>query len=83
MKIKLATICEIITNLLNPELDPSVMGQKVSVSKVCNCGKRYHQQYGIQKPFVNLKIRLKIGAAKNIPENYAACLFLTWAIYDF
>ena len=57
-------------------------GQKTSDLKVRNCGKRYHQPYGIQKPFVNLKKGLKIGTEKIVPANYAAFSFQTWAIYD-
>ena len=67
----------------NDPSDPSAMGQKVSDLKIHNYGKRYHQQYGIQKPFVNLKINFKTGTAKTARTNYAAYLFLIWAIYDF
>ena len=40
-------------------------------------------EFGIQKPFINLKIKLKTGTAKNVLADYAEYLFLTWAIYDF
>ena len=70
-------------NLFNLEWGPSAMEQKVSHLKVRNCGKHYHQQYGILKPFINLKIKLKTGTAKTFLASYAAYLFLTWAIYDF
>ena len=40
------------------------------------------QPYGIQKTFVDLKKRLKIGTEKIVPANYAAFSFQTWAVYD-
>ena len=43
---------------------------------------RCHQQCGIQKPFLNLKERLKIGTEKTVLVNYAESLFQTWAIYN-
>ena len=35
------------------------------------------------KALVILRIRLKIFTAKIVSANYAAYLFLIWAIYDF
>ena len=57
------------------------MGQKASNLKIHSGGKYYRQQYGIQKPFVNLKQRTKVGMERAVLENYAAPSYQTWAIH--